>query len=242
MRSGLSGESQRRLATNPLRILDSKDRGDREICASAPRTIDFLGADSESHFNQVQSGLDSLGIPAVLNPALVRGLDYYSDTVFEIWPADSRGQATLAGGGRYDLLAEQLGGPATPGMGFGCGVERVLLNLAAQSRIPETSAGADAYVAPLTPAARPAALAAARRLRKAGYLTVAGYAAGSPRSHLRKANGLGARWALILGEAELAREAVAVRDLVAARQEIVAVTDLVEYLMRGGGDPPSDGS
>lgn len=232
----LSPESQRRLDTNPLRILDSKDRGDRLICQSAPRTVDFLGAESETHFEQVQSGLGALGISAAPNPALVRGLDYYTDTVFEIWPADSSGQATLAGGGRYDLLAGQLGGSETPGMGFGCGVERVLLNLAAQSLLPETSTGVDAYLAPLSPAARPAALGVAQRLREAGYRTVAGYAAGSPRSHLRKANALGARWALILGEAELAGDAVAVRDLAAGRQETVATVELVEHLRSGPRD------
>lgn len=226
VRSDLSGESQRRLATNPLRILDSKDRGDREICASAPRTIDYLGADSESHFAQVQSGLDSLGIPAVLNPALVRGLDYYSDTVFEIWPADSRGQATLAGGGRYDLLAEQLGGPPTAGMGFGCGVERVLLNLDAQGRLPAAEAAVDAYIAPLSAAARPVALGAARDLRTARLRVITGYAAGSPRSHLRKANALGARWAIILGDAELQNGTAALRDLGAGRQETVALAEL----------------
>lgn len=240
-RAELSPESQRRLDKNPLRILDSKDKRDRQVCESAPRTVDFLGAESESHFKDVQNGLGALGIDAVLNPGLVRGLDYYTDTVFEIWPADSRGQSTLAGGGRYDLLAGELGGPATPGMGFGCGVERVLLNLSAQSRLPAAGAGVDAYVAPLSPASRPAGLAVARRLREAGYQTVAGYAAGSPRSHLRKANALGARWALILGEAELAREAVAARDLVAATQEIVAVNELIGHLKGAGGSAAGAG-
>jgi histidyl-tRNA synthetase len=233
-RAGLSSESQRRLETNPLRILDSKDQRDRQICESAPRTIDFLGTDSEGHFEHVQSGLRALEIKVALNPGLVRGLDYYTDTVFEIWPADSAGQSTLAGGGRYDLLAGQLGGSDTPGMGFGCGVERVLLNLTAQSQLPETRAGIDAYVAPLSPAARAPALATARLLREAGYKTVAGYTAGSPRSHLRKANALRARWALILGEAELTQDAVAVRDLVAAKQETVAAGELLDYLRRGG--------
>ena len=232
VRPDLSGDSQRRLATNPLRILDSKDRGDRKICESAPRTIDYLGADSESHFAQVQSGLDSLGIPAVLNPALVRGLDYYSDTVFEIWPADSRGQATLAGGGRYDLLAEQLGGPPTAGMGFGCGVERVLLNLDAQGRLPATEAAVDAYIAPLSAAARPVALGAARDLRSTRLRVIIGYAAGSPRSHLRKANALGARWAIILGDAELQNGTAALRDLGEGRQENVALADLAARINR----------
>ena len=233
-RADLSADSRRRLETNPLRILDSKDPADIEICASAPRTIDFLGPESSNHFEDVQDGLKALGIGPAINPGLVRGLDYYTDTVFEIWPEDSRGQSTLAGGGRYDLLAQQLGGAATPGMGFGCGVERVLLNLAAQDRLPESGAAVDAYVAPLRPAGRPAGLAAARRLREAGFRAVAGYAAGSPRSHLRKANALGARWALILGDAELASEAVAVRDLLAASQQTVPLGDLVDHLRRAG--------
>ncbi len=232
VRADLSPDSQRRLATNPLRILDSKDRRDRDICASAPRTLDYLGADSESHFDQVQSGLASLGIAPTLNPALVRGLDYYSDTVFEIWPADSRGQATLAGGGRYDLLAEQLGGPATAGMGFGCGVERVLLNLEAQGLLPAAESAVDAYVAPLSAAARPVALGAARDLRATGLRVITGYSAGSPRSHLRKANALGARWAVILGDNELEAGTAAVRDLGAGRQESVALAELAARLSR----------
>ncbi len=228
----LSPESQRRLLTNPLRILDSKDGRDRQICESAPRSLDFLGPESGAHFEQVTSALRGLGIPVVLNSALVRGLDYYTDTVFEIWPADSRGQATLAGGGRYDLLAQQLGGPPTPGMGFGCGVERVLLNLAAQDLLPPAVVGIDAYIAPLSPPARRAALDAARRLRQAPLRIVTGYAAASPRSHLRKANALGARWAVILGDDELARGTAAVRDLRAGKQETVALSDLFEFICR----------
>ncbi|MCY3694435.1 MAG: histidine--tRNA ligase [Chloroflexi bacterium] len=237
VRSDLSIESQRRLSTNPLRILDSKDQRDRKVCESAPRTLDFLGEESESHFAAVKDGLAGLGIDAVLNSALVRGLDYYTDTVFEIWPADSRGQSTVAGGGRYDLLAQQLGGPPTAGIGFGCGVERVLLNLEAQGRLPAAESAIDAYIAPLSGAARPAALVAARDLRGTGMRVVVGYAAGSPRSHLRKANALGARCAVILGDAELASDSASVRDLVAGKQETVARDRLVACVQRatGGG-------
>ena len=228
----LSPESQRRLQGNPLRILDSKDQRDRQICESAPRTLDYLGPDSEAHFALAQSALESLGIATVLNPNLVRGLDYYTDTVFEIWPADSRGQATLAGGGRYDLLAQQLDGPPTPGMGFGCGVERVLINLADQDLLPPGDEGVDVYVAPLSAAARTAALSAARRLRAAEFRAVAGYAAASPRSHLRKANSLGARWAVILGDSELANGTIALRNLRESRQETVPSAALIDCIRR----------
>ena len=240
VRGELSPESQRRLDTNPLRVLDSKDERDKQICATAPSTLEFLGDESESHFDAVKSGLERLGIRAFLNPALVRGLDYYTDTVFEIWPADSRGQSTLAGGGRYDLLAQQLAGPPTAGIGFGCGVERVLLNLEAQDRLRPVDTGIDAYVAPLSVAAQPIALVAARDLRAGGLRVVTGYAAASPRSHLRKANSLGALRAVILGDAELARDSASIRDLISGNQETVPLTGLLDFVRRaaaGHGRP-----
>ncbi len=225
--SGLSEESRRRLEQNPLRILDSKDPRDQAICHDAPHTIDYLGRDSARHFKQLTSALTELGISFQSNFRLVRGLDYYTDTVFEIWPADSAGQATIAGGGRYDLLAGQLGGPTTPGVGFGCGIERVLINLAAQRKLAGAAPRVDVYLAPLSPAARSVVLALAGQLRDLGLIAIAGYAAASPRSHLRKANAQRARWAVIVGDNELQSETLALRDLDAASQQVIDRSELV---------------
>ncbi len=212
-RDELDADSQRRLETNPLRILDSKNPALQGLLAQAPRLIDELGADSASrqHFDDLQQRLTAAGIDFELNPRLVRGLDYYNRTVFE-WVTDQLGaQGTVAGGGRYDGLFAQLGGAPTPACGFAFGVDRLVLLLreagVAADAVP------DAYVVHVGAAASDLALATAERLRDAGLAIVVNAGGGSFKAQLKKADASGARWALIVGDDEAAAHRVAVKPL-----------------------------
>jgi histidyl-tRNA synthetase len=225
----LSEESRRRLSTNPLRILDSKDERDKEIVAGAPSMLELLTAEDRAHFDGLLAGLDALGTPYEVDARLVRGLDYYTRTLFEIKGAkDILGAGdTLLGGGRYDGMIEELGGPSTPAIGFAAGIERLLLasQLAAEGPLVH------ALVAPLGAGAIGPALALAKELRAAGVATEADTRGQSLKSMLRRANGLGARLVLILGEAELARGVVQLKDLAAHQQEDVARDHVAAIVM-----------
>ncbi len=217
----LDHESRARLSTNPLRILDSKHPDTARLCEGAPRPIEYLGGPARAHFQELRSLLGALEIPFQINHRLVRGLDYYNRTVFEFVPPGEGAQRTVGGGGRYDDLAELLGGARVPGVGFGSGIERILLGLERLERMPDGAPSVAAYVAPLTAAALPEALRTARRLRQAGVAAACGFSAASPRSHLRRANGMQARAAILIGARELERGMVAVKPLDGGRQEEV---------------------
>jgi histidyl-tRNA synthetase len=234
----LCRDCQARLESNPLRLLDCKEDSCQPFKAEAPRSVDFLGPEAQRHFEQVQAALKALGIPFELNDLLVRGLDYYTRTVFEIWPAEVGGQTTIAGGGRYDLLSEFIGGDPLPGVGFGCGIERVLLNLEKAELMPPPVTGPTVYLAPLAEAAQDAATALAGRLRGAGISVLAGYRQASPRSHLRRANAAGVRFAAILGEQELEAGQVALRDMLSGLQDDVAMEDVVEAIQKRSAAAP----
>ena len=212
----LDEEARRRLHSNPLRILDSKNPAMQALIEAAPRLMDFLGDASRAHFDAVRAALEAVGLEYRVNPRLVRGMDYYNLTVFE-WVTDQLGsQGTVCGGGRYDGLIEQLGGKGAPAVGFGLGIERLLL-LADELDLPMPSAAADVYaiVPPGTPL--PPVIVALEALRTAGLNVVqhAGGAegAGSMKSQFKKADASGARHALIFGEDELARGQVTVKAL-----------------------------
>ena len=226
----LCRDCRTRLETNPLRLLDCKEAGCQPHKAAAPHSIDFLAPEAAAHFEQVKSGLAALGIPFTVNHLLVRGLDYYTRTVFEIWPATVGGQTTIAGGGRYDLLSEFIGGDPLPGVGFGCGIERVLLNLEADDLLPPPPSGPAVYIAPLSEAAQPTATGLAGRLRSAGIAALSGYRGASPRSHLRRANAAGVRYAAILGDRELESGRVALRDMLSGLQDDIALDDLINEI------------
>ena len=221
----LDEEARRRLHSNPLRILDSKNPAMQTLIEQAPQLMDFLGAESRAHFDAVRSVLDAVGLAYRINPRLVRGMDYYNLTVFE-WVTDQLGsQGTVCGGGRYDGLIEQLGGKSAPAVGFGLGIERLLL-LAQELELPMPSAAPDAYavVPPGTPL--PPVIALLEALRAEGLHVVqhAGGAEGpgSMKSQFKKADASGARYALVFGADELARNAVTVkhlRDAAAAQAE-----------------------
>ncbi|MDF1820309.1 MAG: histidine--tRNA ligase [Alcanivoracaceae bacterium] len=210
-RDALDEDSIRRLEKNPLRILDSKDPGTREVLAGAPSLSEYLGDESRTHFQQLCTMLDDAGVAYTLNPALVRGLDYYGKTVFE-WVTDALGaQGTVCAGGRYDGLVEQLGGRATPAVGFAMGIERLVLLL--EQAPPELPSAADIYI--VAPEQAGAALVLAESLRDSlpGVRVQCHCGGGSFKSQMKKADKSGARLALLLGSEELAENSVTVKPL-----------------------------
>ncbi|HWU35922.1 MAG TPA: histidine--tRNA ligase [Methylovorus sp.] len=196
----LDEDAKRRLHTNPLRILDSKNPRMQAMIEGAPRLLDTLGGESRAHFDAVCALLNAANIPFVLNTRLVRGLDYYNRTVFE-WVTTRLGsQGTIAGGGRYDTLVERLGGDATPACGFGIGLERVFLLM--QEYGIEAAQGLDAYLVNLGEQAERLAPQVAEQLREAGISVALHAGGGSFKSQMKKADRSGARFALILGDDE----------------------------------------
>lgn len=212
----LDEDSQRRLASNPLRILDSKNPDTQALLVDAPKLADYLSAEAQTHFDGLKARLDAAGVPYVLNPKLVRGLDYYGKTVFE-WTTDKLGaQGTVCAGGRYDGLVEQLGGKPTPAVGFAMGVERLILLIETLDKVPaELARTVDVYVATFGEAAELAALGLSERLRDEvpNLRLVVNAGGGSFKSQLKKADKSGALFALILGEDELNQQVVAVKSL-----------------------------
>jgi histidyl-tRNA synthetase len=212
--SELDEDSRRRLDGNPLRVLDSKNPAMRSVVERAPVLTDFLDSESSEHFAALRAGLDALGIAYEVNPRLVRGLDYYSRTVFE-WVTDALGaQDAVCSGGRYDGLAAQLGGEATPAIGFAMGVERVVELVAAVGSSPAPVAP-EVYIVASGVRAELEALRLAERLRDAlpGRGVVLNLGGGNFKTQFRRADRSGARLALILGDAELDRGVVAVKTL-----------------------------
>jgi len=240
----LCEDNQRRAETNPLRVLDSKDPADQALIESLPRIADFLDDSSRDHFAQVCAALDACGVPYVINPRLVRGLDYYTRTTFEFTvpssgdPASGLGtQNALLGGGRYDGLSEMLGGPRAPGIGFAIGEDRLILTLQAQSAAqalePRTSdlepAKLDAYIAPLGTERNAAALALARELRRAGISVEVGDGAFRLKKSFEAADRV-ARHIVILGEDELASGILTVKTFATGLQTKIARNELAQSL------------
>jgi histidyl-tRNA synthetase len=227
------GDCKRRFELNPLRMLDCKNEPCQPFKADAPRISDNLCDACAGHFASVRRLLDELGITYELQPLLVRGLDYYTRTAFEFEPGDDASQqSSIGAGGRYDGLIEQLGGRPTPGIGFGAGIERIILNLKRLELGPEPPAPPDAFLAVVDEAAQGRALILARELRQAGARVINGAAERSLKSQMRQADALGARYALVLGERELAAGNVTVRDLAGKTQEQVPFAEVAERIRR----------
>jgi histidyl-tRNA synthetase len=224
----LSPDSQERLTRNPLRILDSKDTRDRRVCAGAPVLAEHLNQQSVDFFATVRRDLEALGIAYSLNTHLVRGLDYYTHTIFEFTTEELGAQGSVLGGGRYDGLIELLGGPPTPGVGWAGGVERMAMLLENVATAPRPI-----VVVPIGAAAEAPALTLTRRLRLAGFTVELGFS-GNVGKRLRRADRLSARAAVLLGEDELAQNAATVRDLESGEQEVVSLDALTERLARFG--------
>jgi histidyl-tRNA synthetase len=224
----LSADSLERLERNPLRILDSKDEGDRGVVAKAPLFADYLNERSCDYFEEVKAGLDTLGIGYEENPRLVRGLDYYTHTAFEFTTRELGAQGAVLAGGRYDGLIEMLGGPPTPGIGWAAGVERLAMLLAEAPVAPRPLA-----VVPVGREAETAALRLTQRLREEGFNVELGFG-GNVKKRMKRADRLKARAAVILGEDELAQNSVTVRDLDTGGQELVSLEALSDRLARFG--------
>ena len=222
--SELSEDSRRRLERNPLRILDSKDPGDQRVTGEAPDFSDYLNEASHAFFARVRDGLDRLGIACRLNPRLVRGLDYYTHTVFEFVTTDIGAQGTVLAGGRYDGLIELMGGPAMPGVGWAAGIERLALLIAE----PPAPARPIALV-PIGEHAESRALPLAEQLRDAGLVVDLGYS-GNLARRMRRADRIGARAAVLLGDDELAKGIATVRDFDSGEQREVPLDDLAMCL------------
>ena len=220
----LSKESVERLERNPMRILDSKDEGDKAIVANAPVYSDHLNQASKDFFSRVLEGLDAIGIPHSVNPRLVRGLDYYCHTCFEIISDDLGAQGTVMGGGRYDGLIGIMGGPETPGVGWASGVERCMMLLKEEPKARRPIA-----LVPIGDDAEREALILANKIRRAGLPADLGYS-GNMGKRMKRANKLNARVAVILGENELAKNVAAVRDLDSGEQREVPLETLIESL------------
>jgi histidyl-tRNA synthetase len=222
----LSEDSRLRLERNPLRVLDSKDEGDRRIIAEAPLYSDYLTTAAREFFAEVTAGLDALGIRYQINPRLVRGLDYYGHTAFEITAEELGAQKTIMAGGRYDGLIAEMGGPPTPGIGWAGGIERIGTLIAEPPPSPRPIA-----VVPIGTAAEREGVILADRLRRSGFVIELGYS-GNLGKRLKRANKLNARAAIILGADELAKGAATLRDLDSGVQEEVPLAALEERLMR----------
>ena len=226
----LDEDSQRRLHTNPLRVLDTKNPALQAMANQAPRLLDFLGEASLAHYRQLKALLDGLGIAYTENPRLVRGLDYYNLTVFE-WTTDKLGaQATVCGGGRYDGLMEELGGKAAPCIGFAMGIERLLLLVQEYGSLSADHAP-DVYVMQQGEGSILAAMRHAAALRAAGFDVQQYCGSQSLKAQIKKADASGARFALIVGESEAAAGSATLKDMQGSRGQItLAAADVIATL------------
>ncbi|WP_428938004.1 histidine--tRNA ligase [Fontivita pretiosa] len=230
MASQLSEDSQRRLSTNPLRILDSKDPRDIQACHSAPPAIESLSDRSRAHFQRVQTLLEQAGVKFVVDGKLVRGFDYYTDTLWEVTAEGLGAQNALGGGGRYDNLIETLGGRPTPGVGFGSGLERLLIALEAQGVSLPNPRQPLVWLISQDQRARELNLQLARELRDNNIACDMDLTGRSMKSQFKLADREGAAWCVIVGESELASGTVALKDLRTAQQMTIPRSDLVQQL------------
>lgn len=229
----LDEDSQRRLYSNPLRVLDSKNPAMAEMLAKAPQLLDHLDEESKLHFAGLQARLQAAGIEFTINPRLVRGLDYYNKTVFEWVTTNLGSQGTVCAGGRYDGLVEQLGGKATPAVGFGLGLERLVLLLQSLPLLPAVTNAADFYLMPLGDAAELAAVSVAEQLRLAlpGKRVMLHCGGGNLKKQLKRADKSGAAVGLLLGDDELAAGQITIKWLRADHpQQTVHIADLAAVL------------
>ena len=224
----LSEISKRRFNTNPLRILDSKNKKEQTILKNGPRISDYYTKDDKEHFNEVKTYLKAMNIPFTINSGLVRGLDYYTKTVFEITSNELGSQDALLGGGRYDSLVETLGGKPTPGIGFAAGMERILL-LINEENFKQHRPTPDIYLICLEKKGIPVSLNIAKILRLKGLNIVSDPLRRSMKAQMRDANKLRARYVLILGESELKDNTILFKNLESGKQESIKQEKIVKY-------------
>ena len=223
-KTGLSRDSLDRLDRNPMRILDSKDEGDKRLAAAAPTIMPYLTEPAAAFYDALKRHLDRFGVPFVENPRIVRGLDYYGHTAFEFVTTKLGAQGTVMAGGRYDGLVAEMGGPPTPAVGWAAGIERLAMLLEDPPANP-----APVAVVPIGEAAEAAAIVVIQSLRRAGIRAEMAYR-GNLRRRMERANRIGARAAVILGEDDLARGVAQVKDLASGAQEAVVLADIAARL------------
>jgi len=236
-REAFCPQCQHRIERNPLRLFDCKVPTCRALLADAPKTLDHLADESRKHLDAVRRLLDRAEVPYTLNPYIVRGLDYYTHTVFEVTAEGLGSQDAVLAGGRYDRLVEELGGKPTPGVGFGSGLDRLVLALQARRSVSPQPARLDAYLARIGAVPVEVVFELATRLRRAGLSVEMEYEGRSLRAQLKTADRLGARYTLLMGEEELARESVTVRRMEDGAQEVAPLSGVVALLV-GGDNPP----
>ncbi|HHS12974.1 MAG TPA: histidine--tRNA ligase [bacterium] len=229
----------KRLQKNPLRLLDCKQDQCQPVIRNAPPMVEMLCQECSVHFHALRTYLDELGRPYQLNNRLVRGLDYYTKTVFEVWAQDIGAQNAVCGGGRYDGLAEVLGGPPTPGVGFASGLERIILTMKEQNvEIPQVP-GPRVFLAAQTESANRVIVRMLSDLREAGIAGVMGFGGRSLKARLREANRRGARYVLILGESELSRKRIQIKNMQGGEQREIAFEEVVSFFKEGDGSVSS---
>ncbi|HNJ71402.1 MAG TPA: histidine--tRNA ligase, partial [bacterium] len=226
----LSEESRKRLVVNPMRILDSKDERDIALTQSAPLMKDHLCTDCATHFSRVQSSLNGLGIVYEIDGRLVRGLDYYTKTAYEIQSGNLGSQNALGGGGRYDLLAEEFGGKPTPAVGFAAGIERLMIVLEAEGIPIGEPEKLDVYFIALGAAAVGATMPLIQKARREGLTCDTDLLARSMKAQMRDANRMQARFTVILGDNEIAQNMAVVKNMSDGAQEQISLNELTSYL------------
>jgi histidyl-tRNA synthetase len=224
----LSEISRNRLETNPMRILDSKEEQDQPLKAGAPKITDYLSETSRNHFREVRELLDRMGVPYDVDPFLVRGLDYYTETAFELVSPDLGSQDALGGGGRYDLLIEEVGGPSTPAVGFACGMERLMIACEALGITLARPAGPDVYFVTRGEEAARWALQKMPELRNSGLVCTMDYSGRSLKAQMKDANRQQARFAVIVGEQELNDNLFTLRDMVKSEESQVTSNEIAD--------------
>lgn len=228
MRESLSKDSQRRLDENPLRVLDSKEKEDKLAVENAPSILDYLDAESQAHFDEVRTMLESLNIPYVIDTNMVRGLDYYNHTIFEFITTIDKSELTICAGGRYDSLVEYFGGPETAGFGFGLGLERLLLVLDKQGITLPVEEGLDVYIAVLGSEANGKALELAQAIRHQGFKAERDYLGRKIKAQFKSADAFKAKTVITLGESELESGQVSVKNNTTREEVTVSFEELTE--------------
>ena len=226
----LDEATRARAELNPLRVLDDKRPEVQEMTAEAPLMIDYLSDSAQAHFEQVRGILDDLGVPYVINPRMVRGLDYYTKTCFEFVHDGLGAQSGIGGGGRYDGLMSQLGGQELSGIGFGLGVDRALLALQAENRTTTDGSRVDVYGVAMGQEAKQSLATLIDALRAAGLRSDMSYGDRGLKGAMKGADRAGAKFALVLGDQELADDTITVKDLRSQEQSTIAVTEVISYL------------
>ncbi len=239
-REELCPTCRERLEKNPLRILDCKEEKCQAICEGAPRILDFLCDDCAAHFERVKSRLDTQGMEYTVNPDIVRGLDYYTKTVFEFVSTKIGAQGTICGGGRYDNLVEQLGGPSVPAIGFAAGIERLMMLMENTGCAFPEPRGVDIYLAGADGAGRDAAMALAEQMRSSGICAETDHMERSVKAQLKYADKIGARYVVVIGSSEIESGSINVKRMSDGSEAPVPIGTLKDFMQRAAHEFMAD--